>query len=231
MSRTPRILVACEYSGMVRDAFKARGWDAWSCDLLESERPGGQHYQGDVRDILEDGWDLMVGHPDCTNLTNAANRHLYTGKSKAENIELGYIRNEPRWQAMREAADFFNLLWNADILHIALENPVMTGHARKLVGGSATQYIQPYQFGTPETKKTGLKLKNLPLLVEQDDADEVLAYGLTLPNKVFARVHNLPPSPTRWKERSRTFPGIAAAMAAQWGPYVEAQIDSGRIAA
>ena len=219
-----RVLVACEYSGLVRDAFAARGWEAWSCDLLESERPSLFHYQGDVRDMLSESWDLLVGHPPCTGMTNAANRHLYTGKTRAENIALGYVRNESRWQELAEGAAFFNLLWNADVPHIALENPVMTGHAVKLVGGSATQFIQPYEFGTPETKRTGLRLKNLPPLVPLEGWEEVLAYGRTLPDKVFKRVHHLPPSPTRWIERSRTFPGVAQAMADQWGSHLEALV-------
>lgn len=220
----PRILVACEYSGMVRDAFAARGWDAWSCDLLETERPSNKHIIGDVVPLLEQDWDLLVAHPPCTYLTNSQNRHLYTGKTKAENIELGYIRDEERWQDMREGAAFFNLLWNADVPHIAVENPVMNGHASKLVGGKATQYIQPYEFGTPESKKTGLRLKNLPALEALPGWEKVLAYGLTLPDKVFQRVHHLPPSASRWKERSRTFPGVAQAMADQWGPYIEQDI-------
>jgi hypothetical protein len=208
---------------LVRDAFAARGWEAWSCDLLESERPSLFHYQGDVRDLLTESWDLMVGHPPCTALTNSANRHLYTGKTKAENIALGYVRNEERWTEQAEGAAFFNMLWNADVPHIALENPVMNGRAAKLVGGVADQFVQPYQFGTPESKATGLRLKNLPPLVPHADAAKVEAYGRTLPAKVFQRVHHLPPSPTRWKERSRTFPGLAQAMADQWGPLLEAK--------
>jgi hypothetical protein len=219
-----RVLVACEYSGIVRDAFAARGWEAWSCDLLASERPSPFHYQGDVNDLLTESWDLLIGHPPCTYLTNSQNRHLYTGKTRAENIALGYVRDEERWEQMREGAAFFNMLWNADVPHICLENPTMNGHAQKLVGGRATQTVQPWQFGTPESKATGLRLKNLPPLVENPDAQEVLAHGLTLPDKVFQRVHRLPPSPTRWKERSRTFPGVAQAMADQWGPLLESKV-------
>ena len=259
--RTPRILVACEYSGMVRDAFAARGWDAWSCDLLESERPGGQHYQGDVRDILQDGWDAMVGHPDCTYLTNSGAKWLYeewTQEERFEHVALYLEANGmtetfnswtakqqakfikrigktlaghsprpdlERWRKLEEAAAFYRLLWEQDhIPYIALENPVMHGHAIKRVGGRATQFVQPYEYGTPESKRTGLRLKNLPKLTPNEGWEEVLAYGKTLPKKVFERVHNLPPSPTRWKERSRTFPGIAQAMADQWGPYIEARI-------
>lgn len=223
---------------MVRDAFAARGWEAWSCDLLPTERepaPGAHHYQGDVRDILQEGWDAMVGHPDCTFLTNAGSKWLYEEYAPEE--KAAYLKKHgrkltghstrpdlERWNNMDAAAKFYRMLWEADIPHIALENPVMHGHAIRRVGGSADQFIQPWQFGTPESKATGLRLKNLPPLVEHADAAEVLAYGRTLPDKVFQRVFNLPPSPTRWKERSRTFPGVGQAMADQWGPYMEAQL-------
>jgi hypothetical protein len=122
---------------------------------------------------------------------------------------------------MREGAEFFNLLWNADVPHIALENPVMTGAARDLVGGKATQYIQPWQFGTPETKQTGLRLKNLPPLVPTTDLQAEMK---ALPKSISHRVHYLSPGPDRWKERSRTFPGVAAAMAEQWGAHLEALV-------
>lgn len=230
--KTPRILVACEYSGIVRDAFGARGWDAWSCDLLASERPGGKHYQGDVFDIINDGWDLMVAHPPCTYLTLSGAKWLYeeyTAQEKADYMELtgtkltGRSRrpDEERWENMRDGAEFFMRLWGADIPHIAIENPRMHGHAIRATDGRPTQVVQPWQFGTPESKATGLRLKNLPPLKEQDDAAEVLAHGLTLPKREFQRVFHLPPSETRWIERSRTFPGIAQAMADQWGAHVE----------
>lgn len=233
--RTPRLLVACEYSGIVRDAFAARGWDAWSCDLLPSERPGGQHYQGDVRDILNDGWDGMIGHPDCTFLTNSGARWLYekwTPEEKAEHLERtgkvlkGHSRRPDleRWRKLDEAAAFYRMLWATDIPHIALENPTMHGHAIQRVNGTADQFVQPYEFGTPESKATGLRLKNLPLLVPNEGWEKVLEHGKTLPKKVFERVHNLPPGPNRWKERSRTFPGVGQAMADQWGPYIEQRI-------
>jgi len=222
-----RVLVACEYSGTVRDAFLAAGHDAISCDLLPTEKPG-PHYQGDVRDLLTERWDLLIGHPPCTYLTNSGNKHLYeewTAEEKARHWnstgeKLTGRSPRPdlqRWADMHEGAEFFKLLWTADVPRIAIENPVMHGHGIKATGGRATQFIQPWQFGTPESKRTGLRLKNLPPLVEQDDAAEVLAYGRTLPDKVFQRCAYLPPSPTRWIERSRTFPGVAAAMAAQWG--------------
>lgn len=221
MVRQPRVLVACEYSGIVRDAFAARGWDAWSCDLLESERPGGNHYQGDVTVLLEQGWDLMIAHPPCTFLSNSGAKHLYLGKTKADKIALGYQRDEERWANMNEAAEFFNLLWNADVPHIAVENPVMHGHGIERVGGRATQFVQPWMFGHPETKRTGLRLKNLPPLQPTNDVKAVME---SLPPAEANRVHRMSPGENRWKERSRTFPGIAEAMAAQWGPYIERQL-------
>lgn len=190
-----RILVACEYSGAVRDAFRALGHDAMSCDLLPSERPG-PHYQGDVRDLLCDGWDLMIAHPPCTDLAVSGARHF------AAKIADG--RQE-------RALDFVRELLGAPIPRIALENPVsvISTHIRR-----PDQVIQPWQFGHGETKATCLWLKNLPPLV---------------PTRIVSgrepRVHRMPPGPDRWKERSRTYQGIAAAMAQQWGAVRAVQCD------
>lgn len=181
------ILVACEYSGIVRDAFIAAGHTAMSCDLLPTEKPG-PHYQGDVRDVLVDAWDLMVAHPPCTHLSVSGARHF----------------KEKRADGRQAAAlDFVRLLMDAPIPRIAIENPVsiISSQIRK-----PDQVIQPWMFGHGETKATCLWLKNLPRL---------------MPTKVVsgreARIHKMPKSADRWKERSRTYPGIAAAMAAQWG--------------
>lgn len=190
-----RVLVACEFSGIVRDAFIARGHDAVSCDLLPSERPG-PHHQGDVLPLLGAGWDLMIAHPPCTYLANSGVRWLY------ENGE----QNEERWYEMWEGARFFRELLNADIPRIAVENPVMHGYARRIVGRGQDQCVQPWQFGHGETKATCLWLKNLPPLVPTNIVPEREQ-----------RVHKMPPGPERWRERSRTFPGIAEAMADQWG--------------
>jgi hypothetical protein len=217
MSR-PRILVACEYSGIVRDAFKERGWDAWSCDLLDSERHGGQHYVGDVRDMLEQEWDLMVAHPPCTFLSNSGAGHMYIGKSREEKERLGYKIDQERWANMEEGAAFFNLLWNADVPHIAVENPIMHGWGVERVGGRASQFVQPYEFGHLESKKTGFRLKHLPALTPSNNLVEAFK---AMPKSETHKVHRMSPGPDRWKERSRTFPGIARAMAAQWGAYVE----------
>jgi len=195
-----RVLVACEYSGVVRRAFLARGCDAWSCDLLPSEDGSNRHIRGDARDLLHDGWDLlMVAHPPCTRLCNSGVRWLHTpppGKTAGQ-MEL----------ELREGAALFSAFWNAPIPRVAVENPVMHGHAKRLIENYAepAQSVQPWQFGHGETKRTCLWLRNLPPL---------------RPTNVVEgreqRVHRMPPSPIRWRERSRFYPGIAAAMAEQW---------------
>jgi hypothetical protein len=198
-----KVLVACEFSGIVRDAFIARGHLAMSIDLLPTERPG-PHYTGDVEMFLRHSgpwdslhfFDLMIAHPPCTYLANSGVRWLY------EDGE----RNEDRWWAMRESARFFRRLLELPIPRIAVENPVMHGHAKKIIGRGPDQCIQPYQFGHGETKRTCFWLKNLPPLE---------------PTKIVPgrepRVHHASPGPDRWKERSRTLQGIADAMADQWG--------------
>lgn len=180
-----RVLVACEYSGAVRDAFIERGHDALSCDLLPTEA-AGPHYQGDVRDVMGDGWDLMVAHPPCTHLSVSGAR-WFKGKQAEQ----------------AEALDFVRLLLDAPIPRIALENPIsiISSRIRK-----PDQIIQPWQFGHGETKATCLWLKNLPKLVPTN-----IVEGRE------ARVHKMAPGPDRWKERSRTYTGIAEAMAQQWG--------------
>lgn len=185
ISDAMRVLIACEFSGIVRDAFAAKGHDAWSCDLLPTETPG-QHIVGDVRDILSGGWDLMIAHPPCTHLAVSGAR---------------WFKDKVQEQA--EALDFVRLLLDADIPCIALENPVsiISSKIRK-----PDQIIQPWQFGHGEVKATCLWLKNLPCLLPTNIVD-----GRE------ARVHKEPPSDDRWKNRSRTLPGIAAAMAEQWG--------------
>jgi hypothetical protein len=178
-----RILVACEFSGIVRSAFADRGYDAWSCDLLPTEIPG-QHYQGNILDILTDDWDMMISHPPCTYLT-VSGAQWYSCTPEQD-----------------KAIDFVLQLLNAPIPHIALENPigVLSTEVEK-----PTQIIQPWQFGHGETKATCLWLKNLPKLTPTNIVDGRIA-----------RVHREPPGPNRWKNRSRTLPGIAQAMADQW---------------
>lgn len=204
--RQLRVLVACEYSGAVRDAFTSRGHYAMSCDLLPSDKPG-EHHQGDVAEVLEAGWDLMVAHPPCTYLTNSGVRWLHTQPS--------------RWNDMRAGAEFFLQLLNAPIPRIAIENPLMHEHAAQIVGRRQTQLIQPWMFGHPEQKATGLWLKNLPLL---QPTRNVRAAMMRLPERERQRIHYLPPTAERWKLRSETFTGIAEAMADQWGADAPADL-------
>lgn len=196
-----RVLVACEYSATVRDAFRARGHDAWSCDLLPTEGDPRWHYQspvfgsawdaeyrGNAAAVIMEGWDLMIAHPPCTDLAVSGARHF------AEKIADG---------RQQRALNFVAALLAAPIERIALENPisVISSKIRK-----PDQIIQPWQFGHGETKATCLWLKNLPKLTPTD-----IVEGRS------DRIHKMPPGPNRWKERSRTYQGIADAMAEQWG--------------
>lgn len=199
-----RVLVACEFSGIVRDAFIAAGHDAMSCDLLPSERPG-PHYQGDVRDVLGDGWALMVAHPPCTYLSNAGVRHLHSIPSR--NGVLPKVHGEERWAAMRDGAVLFRDLLAAPIPKIAVENPIMHKYAVAEIGRKQDQVVQPWMFGEPVQKAVGLWLVGLPLL---------LATGPICMER-HQLVHKMSPSIDRAHKRSVFFPGIAAAMAAQWG--------------
>lgn len=204
-----RVLVACEYSGTVRDAFTRAGHDAMSCDLLPTESPG-PHYQGDVFDVLDKGWDLMVAHPPCTYLASAGNRWLYAEGQGRSGEPFG----PARWEALIDGATFFRRLLDAPIPRVAVENPGMNRHARKIIGSDATQTVQPYHFGAMETKAIGLWLRGLPPLVATED---VRAAMMQLPYAKRAKVHSAPPGPDRAKERSLFFPGVADAMATQWG--------------
>lgn len=195
-----KVLIACEFSGIVRDAFLERGHDAISCDLLPTEREG-PHYQGDVIEYMfKERWDLIIAHPPCTFLANSGVRWLYN-KDKSLNME--------RWEHMTMACGFFKTFlhypWQR-CKKIAIENPIQHKHAREMIGVDYDQIIQPWQFGHGETKTTCLWLKNLPQLVPTN-----IVSGRE------GRVHSLAPSKDRWKERSRTYPGIAQAMAEQWG--------------
>jgi hypothetical protein len=189
---TLRVLVACEYSGKVREAFRKLGHDAWSCDLLPADDNSPYHIQGDVLQILEQGWDLMIAHPPCTYLTNSGVRWLY---SEAE-----------RWKDLIEGAVFFRQLLHAPIPKIAVENPIMHKYAKQIVGVPQTQIIQPWQFGHGETKATCLWLKGLSPLKPTKIVDG--RHG---------KVWRMAPSEDRWKLRSETYQGIADAMSQQWG--------------
>jgi len=218
-----RVLVACEYSGTVRDAFKELGFDAWSCDILPTEKQGN-HLQCDVREIINDGWDIMIAHPPCTYLSSSG---LHWNK-----------RTLGRQEKTEEALAFVELLLNAPIKHVALENPVgaISSRIRK-----PDQIIQPYEYGHPESKATCLWLRNLPTLNPTEFADwthyrckcgnvfeaELGKYGccdgpakILWDNQTKSGQNKLPPSKDRWKIRSTTYKGIAQAMAFQWGAFI-----------
>ena len=188
-----RVLVACEYSATVRDAFRARGHDAWSCDLLPTEGDPEWHIQDDIiynlgGEWMGGEWDLMIAHPPCTDLAVSGARHFPAKRADGR---------------QQRALDFVKRLMDAPIKRIAIENPisVISTAIRK-----PDQIIQPWQFGHGETKATCLWLKNLPKLVPTN-----IVEGRS------DRIHKMPPGPNRWKERSRTYQGIADAMAEQWG--------------
>ena len=197
-----KVLVACEYSGTVRDAFLAKGHEAMSCDLLPTDVPG-PHYQGDVFDIINDGWDLMIAHPPCTYLSNAGARWLYPkGKLNQERYEKGL-----------EAKEFFFSLLNAKIDKICVENP-KPSLVYELP--AATQIIHPYHFGDPYSKRTQLWLKNLSPLQHTNVVD-IKGYWCGSFTSRFKGDKSKTVLGKTWKDRSKTFDGIANAMAEQWG--------------
>ena len=186
-----RVLVACEYSGRVRQAFRNLGHDAWSADLLPSEDDSAHHVQGDVRAMLCEPWDLVIAHPPCTRLCNSGVR---------------WLAERNLWRELEGAIVFFKACYNANARRVAVENPVMHKHARQHIG-PASFTIQPWQFGDDAKKRTCFWTRGLPPLVPTSDLDGSTAR---------ADCHLASPGPDRWKERSRTYPGIAAAMAEQW---------------
>lgn len=187
-----RVLVACEYSGRVRDAFRARGHDAVSCDLEPTEAPG-PHVQGDVRVMLRHPWDLVIAHPPCDYLANSG-------------VRWRVERQE--WAQVEQAAAFFLACLNANAPRVAVENPVMHGHGLAHIGRRADFTVQPWQFGDGQAKRTCFWTRGLAPLVPEITRR---------PDNVGQAVHREPPGPNRKKNRSRTFPGIARAMAEQWG--------------
>lgn len=207
-----KCLISCEFSGIVRDSFAALGWDAWSCDLLPTERPG-QHFQGDVRDILNDGWDLMIAHPPCTYLSYAAN---------------GYWNRPGRAKKREEAIAFFMECANAPVEHICIENPlgIMSKAWRK-----HDQTIHPYFFGERELKRTCLWLKKLPKLLwfEQDDLfgnkQTVTDYPEpTYVDKTSGKKRYYTDANHGGHVRSKSFSSIAEAMAQQWTAYLQTSL-------
>lgn len=193
-----RVLIGCEYSGVVRDAFRAKGHTAVSCDLLPTDRPQGWHIQGDLLRLLDKGWDLAIFHPPCTHLAVSGARHFAAKRADGR---------------QQEALAFVQALLDSPIACIALENPVsiISTFIRK-----PDQTIQPYQFGHMERKATCLWIKGLPKLIPTHD---LKAETMALPANVRDRVHHMSPGPDRWKKRSTTYEGIAAAMADQWGAH------------
>ena len=194
-----KVLVACEYSGIVRRAFDH--FDTWSCDLLPSEDNSPRHVIGDVRDLLvANYWDLIIAHPPCTRLCNSGVRWI-SSPPKGKTLDQ-------MWNDLDEGAELFSRILNADCPHIAIENPVMHKHAKARIENyqDFSQTIQPYEYGHGESKRTCLWLKGLPNLEPTD-----LVEGRE------QRIHRMPPGPQRGKERSRFFTGIAEAMADQWG--------------
>ena len=201
------VLVACERSGTIRDVLIANGIDAVSCDLEPTDKPG-PHIVGDALEQIDRRWPMVIAHPVCTFLTNAGAKHLYIGGRKENGPDLS------RWDAMRKGAAFFNAFKRANASKIAIENPIPHFHARQIIG-SPTQYVQPWWFGEEAFKATGFWLTGLPKLVATNK--------LTPPkpgtdeHKRWSFIHRMPPGPDRQAERSKTFPGIAKAIAEQWG--------------
>ena len=195
-----KILVACEFSGVVRTAFEKKGHDVMSCDLLDAE-DGGLHYTGDVRDVLYNGWDMVIAHPPCTYLANSG---------------VTWLHKDPtRWAKLDEAAEFFNMFLNLQVPKICVENPIMHKYAKERIGHrDQSQVVQPWMFGHLQSKATCLWLRGLPVLQPTKNVKELMD---KLPAKERQKMHWLSPSKDRWKERSRTFQGIANAMAEQWG--------------
>lgn len=216
-----RVLIACEFSGTVRRAFDALGHDVWSCDLLPAEDGSNRHIRGDVREVLDYGWDLLiVAHPPCTRLCNSGVRWLSSPPPGRTLDEL--------WAELEAGAALFSDLWNAPVPRVACENPVMHRHAKKLIENyqEFAQSVQPWQFGDWERKRTCLWLRGLPTLkpTYATIEDARIALGRPADELPVDRVHKMPPSEQRGKERSRFFDGIAYAMAEQWGGYALQQV-------
>lgn len=208
--RSLRVLIGYESSGITRTAFRRLGHDAVSCDLLATELPG-PHYQGNVWDIIRDRWDLGIFHPTCTFMCNSSSKHLYIGKKKSGGID------PQRWRDMEKSAEEFREL-DCDLDYPrAIENPIMLPYPKEIIGRGQDQIVQPYNFGHREMKATCYWLRGLKPLVHTtpdlrppDDPEE---------RKEWQKVHRATPSANRWRDRSRTYEGIAEAMARQWGGW------------
>lgn len=221
-----RILIGCEASGAVRRAFAARGHDVWSCDLLPSDDMSNRHIIGDVRDHLHDGWDMLcVFHPPCTRLCNSGVRWL-TKAPAGRSLES-------MWAELDEGAALFSACWNAPVERVAVENPVMHKHAKSRIENyqKPAQTVQPWWFGDAAFKATSLYLRGLPpltatnRLIPPRKADDPKRHA------DWSAIHRASPGPDRWKVRSKTFAGIAEAMADQWGGFARAQVCDGAVRA
>lgn len=197
-----RVLIACEFSGVMRRAFRALGHDAWSCDLLPAEDGSSHHIQGDVRPLLRQPWDLVIAHPPCTRLCNSGVR---------------WLAERDLWDEMRQGAAFFLECLEANAPRVAVENPVMHRYAREIIGRGPDFTVQPWQFGDPAKKRTCFWTKGLPALVPTS----TMTAADAKPD-----CHRASPGPDRWKLRSVTYPGIAAACAMQWGGIAEAVMEA-----
>ena len=198
-------LIGCEYSATVRDALRAKGFDAWSCDLLPTEGDPRWHIQGDVRDAIKSRrWALVILHLECTKMAVSGNRHYGRGKPRHNERLAAIDWSVGTWELAKENAG-----------SVALENPVSV--IFPALDAHDVQYIQPWQHGHPEQKSTGLALWNLPRLKPTNDVRSAM---MELPRNQRERIHFMSPGPDRWKERSRTFQGIADAMADQWGAFL-----------
>lgn len=220
-TRSLRVLVGCEFTGTVRNAFLDRGHDAWSCDLLPAEDGSNRHIRGDVRDYLDDGWDmLIVAHPPCTRLCRSGRRWL---SGPGDMTPPKKLPNGRTWESMKEefedGIDLFVSCWRAPVDRVAIENPEMHDLAKKRMPKDLPrpQMVQPFWFGHPEYKATGWYLRNLPGLCETDRLRE--PEKGTDEWKAWNRVWRMSPGDDRGKERSRFFPAMASAMADQWGEY------------
>lgn len=231
MLKPMRILVGCEFSGIVRRAMAARGHDVWSVDLLPSADGSNRHIVGDVRNYLNDGWDLLaVFHPPCTRLCNSGVRWLtdppgQLGTNYPDHVRAAYRlwNREQRlafmWSELDEGAELFSDCWNAPIDRVCVENPIMHGHAvERIKNYRKPQFVQPWQHGEKQFKATGLHIRGLPELLPSNIL--VPPKPGTAEHKKWSVVHRASRSPDRWKVRSAFFPGIARAMAEQWTPDV-----------
>jgi hypothetical protein len=210
----PRAIVGCECSGAIRRELRLRGWDAWSCDLKPAEDGDPHHIQGDVLTHLNDGWDLGIFHPVCTRLANSGVRWLSSPPSGRTIFDM--------WRELADGAEFYCTLRDAPIKYRAIENPIMHEHARRIIKPGPRQVVQPWWFGDPYFKGTGFELFNLPHLRPTNKLSPPLPG--TKEHANWSAVHRAKAGPQRQTERSRTYRGIAAAIAEQWGGYVWGQL-------